>query len=253
MENKCISIIIPTYNEEERIRCCIESVRKLNPFEIIVVDGGSTDRTREIAKDEGAIVIQSPKGRGIQMNKGASLAKGDILLFLHADTIIANETSFLCHTKIIPGSKEIQKQSVKQVQENVLDEISDISDKYIGGFFRLRFDDDSLSTRLVEFFANLRARLLSLPYGDQAIFIRRDIFEKIGGFKEYLFLEDIDLVIRLRKLGKLKYIPYCVIASSRRIKKGFPFSPIIVSLRNALIALLFLLGVKPLSLVKIYK
>ena len=247
MENKSISVIIPSFNEERRIRACIESAQRINPLEVIVVDGGSTDRTCEIAQEAGAIVIRSSKGRGIQMNKGASFAKGKVFLFLHADTIMPEtEISSLCHPELGSGSQGM----LKQVQHDIMESLTD---KYIGGFFRLKFDDNSLSTRLVEIFANLRARLFSLPYGDQAIFIKRDVFKKIGGFREYPFLEDIDLVIRARKFGRLKYIPLKVIASSRRIKKGYPFSPIFVSLRNVVIALLFILGVGPSNLAKLYK
>jgi rSAM/selenodomain-associated transferase 2 len=247
VENKSISVIIPSFNEERRIRACIESAQRINPLEVIVVDGGSTDRTCEIAQEAGAIVIRSSKGRGIQMNKGASFAKGKVFLFLHADTIMPEtEISSLCHPELGSGSQGM----LKQVQHDIMESLTD---KYIGGFFRLKFDDNSLSTRLVEIFANLRARLFSLPYGDQAIFIKRDVFKKIGGFREYPFLEDIDLVIRARKFGRLKYIPLKVIASSRRIKKGYPFSPIFVSLRNVVIALLFILGVGPSNLAKLYK
>ncbi len=220
-----LSIIIPALNEEENIRACIESAKRLNPVEIIVVDGGSTDRTEEIAEQEGAIVIQSPKGRGTQMNIGASSAKGDILLFLHADANIKN---------------------IRQIN------IASLIDGYSGGFFRLRFDDNLISIRLVELFANMRARLFSLPYGDQAIFVWKNLFEKIGGFKEYPFLEDLELVRRLKKSGKLRYIPHNVIVSSRRIQKGYPLSPILVSLRNVLIASLFMLGVSPHRLLRFY-
>ena len=245
MQNNNISVIIPALNEGEHIGDCIESAKKLNPLEIIVVDGDSSDRTREIAEDNGAFVTQSRRGRGVQMNAGASIAKGEILLFLHADTIISNKVSSLCHTELDSGSEEM----LKRVQHDK----TEIVGKYIGGFFRLKFDDDSLSTRLVEFFANVRARLLSLPYGDQAIFIKRDIFKKVGGFREYPFLEDIDMAIRVRKFGRLQYLPFHVIASSRRLKKGFPFSPILVSFRNVFIALLFLFGLSPFSLIKLYK
>ncbi len=147
------------------------------------------------------------------------------------------------------GSEEMLKRLSQEDQHDK----TEILDNYIGGFFRLKFDDNSLSTTLVEMFANVRARLLSLPYGDQAIFIKRDVFEKMGGFREYPFLEDIDMAIRIRKFGRLKYLPFHVIASSRRIKKGYPFSPILISFRNVLIALLFLLGLSPFSLIKIYK
>jgi len=247
VENKSISVIIPSFNEERRIRACIESAQRINPLEVIVVDGGSTDRTCEIAQEAGAIVIRSSKGRGIQMNKGASFAKGKVLLFLHADTIMPEtEISSLCHPELGSGSQGM----LKQVQHDIMESLTD---KYIGGFFRLKFDDNSLSTRLVEIFANLRARLFSLPYGDQAIFIKRDVFKKIGGFKEYPFLEDIDMAIRIRKFGKLKYIPLKVIASSRRLNKGYLLSPIFVSLKNVVIALLFMLGVGPSRLARLYK
>lgn len=194
------------------------------------------------------------------MNRGASVAKGEMLLFLHADTIISNEISSLRCPELVgttlredsprdSGSKEMLRRLSEEDQLGK----TEILDKYIGGFFRLKFDDNSLSTKLVEMFANVRARLLSLPYGDQAIFIRRDVFEKMGGFREYPFLEDIDMAMRVRKFGRLKYLPFHVVASSRRIKKGYPFSPILISFRNVLIALLFLLGMSPFSLIKFYK
>ncbi len=217
-------MIIPTLNEEANIGTCIDSVKRLNPFEIIVVDGGSTDQTCEIASRHGAKVIQSSKGRGTQMNRGASLAKGEMLLFLHADSVFDPSIS-----------PEVLK-----------------LDDYIAGFFTLRFNDKSISIRLVEILANLRAKLFSLPYGDQALFIKKEVFNSIGGFKDYPFLEDLDLVLRLRKLGKLKGLPYKVIVSPRRLKKGYPFSPIIISLRNVLIALLFILGVSPHKLLRLY-
>lgn len=220
-----LSVIIPALNEEACIRASIESAKRLNPLEIIVVDGGSTDRTREIAEMEGAIVIDSPRGRGTQLNRGASISKGKILLFLHADSVI-------------PEGVDIEKY---------------LSNKYAGGFFRLGFDDPSISIRLVESFANLRARLFSLPYGDQAIFIKKEVFEKLGGFKEYPFLEDLDLVRRLRRFGKLKPLPHKVIVSARRLKKSYFLSPIFVSLRNVLITFLFILGMSPHKLVRFYR
>lgn len=220
-----LSVIIPALNEEAYIKASIESAKRLNPLEIIVADGGSTDRTREIAERESAIVIESPRGRGIQMNRGASIAKGDILLFLHADSIIADRVDIKDY----------------------------INNDYAGGFFRLRFDDPSISIRLVESFANLRSMLFSLPYGDQAIFIKKEVFEKIGGFKEYPFLEDMELIGRLRRFGRLKPLPHKVIVSSRRLKKGYFLSPIFVSLRNVLIAFLFILGMSPHKLIRFYR
>lgn len=220
-----LSVIIPALNEEANIERCIDSVKKLNPAEILVVDGGSSDRTKEIALSKGVMVIQSEKGRGTQMNRGASYAKGDILLFLHADSVF---------------------------EDHITKELLDLKD-YVAGFFRLRFDDRSLSVRLVEIFANLRSRLLHLPYGDQALFIKKETFQRIGGFRDYPFLEDLDLVLRLRRIGRLKGISKDVIASSRRLKKGYLLSPVFVSLRNVLIAMLFKLGISPDSLLRLYK
>lgn len=220
-----LSVIIPALNEEANIERCIDSVKKLNPAEILVVDGGSSDRTKEIALSKGVMVIQSEKGRGTQMNRGASYAKGDILLFFHADSVF---------------------------EDHITKELLDLKD-YVAGFFRLRFDDRSLSVRLVEIFANLRSRLLHLPYGDQALFIKRETFQMIGGFRDYPFLEDLDLVLRLRRIGRLKGISKDVIASSRRLKKGYLLSPVFVSLRNVLIAMLFKLGISPDSLLRLYK
>lgn len=218
-----VSVIIPALNEEKYIKASIESAKRLMPMDIIVVDGGSTDKTMEVAEKEGAIIMQSQKGRGNQMNMGASLAKGDIFLFLHADAVLEEGIH-------LPSLEE-----------------------YAGGFFKLRFDDNSLSTRLVEIFANLRAKWFSLPYGDQALFIKKEVFNSIDGFKNYPFLEDLDLVLRLRKIRKLKCLSSKVIVSARRLKKGYPLSPIFVSLRNVLIALLFIIGINPHSLLRLYK
>lgn len=238
-----ISVIIPVLNEEQNIKACISSARRLNPIEIIVVDGGSTDRTKEIAQRAGAIVIESPMGRGIQMNTGASFAKGDMLIFLHADS----QLSLRAERSNLDLLKEIATHPSGARNDGLLNK------NYIGGFFRLKFDDNSLSTRLVEIFANLRARLFSLPYGDQALFIKKDTFKAIGGFNAYPFLEDIDMVIRLKKFGRLKYIPHNVIASARRLKKGYLLSPIAVSFRNVFIAMLFIIGVNPYRLLKLYR
>lgn len=220
-----LSVIIPCLNEDKRLLDCIRSAQRLNPFEVIVVDGGSRDRTVELAEREGARVIKTSRGRGIQLQEGASASKGEILLFLHADSVIKEEIDLKAY----------------------------IRDGFIGGFFRLRFDDPSLSFRLIEFFANMRSRLFKLPYGDQAIFVKKEVFQKIGGFRPYPFLEDIDLVLRLRKMGKLISLDIPVVVSPRRLKRGFPFSPILLSIRNVIIVLLYILGISPFKLIKLYR
>lgn len=221
-----VSVIIPALNEEKNIVRCIKSAKKLNPLEIIVVDGGSIDRTKELAKKEGALVLESSKGRGIQLNRGASSANGEILLFLHADSFFLD----IDYRRF-----------------------SELIKRYPNGFFRLRFDKDTPSIRIVEFFANLRSRIFRLPYGDQAIFLKKELFIKLGGFKNYPFLEDLELVRRIRKFEKIKPLPFYVIASSRRIIKNYPLSPIFVSLRNVLIVILYLLGIDPEKLLRFYK
>ncbi len=229
-----LSVIIPTLNEENNIQTCINSVKVLEPEEIIVVDAGSTDRTVELARSSGVRVIESQKGRGIQLKIGASNARGDILMFIHADTRF-------------PFKAGAERDLVFSIFNEVF------NGRYAGGFFRLRFDGNSPSLRIVELFANLRAKLFSLPYGDQAIFIKKDVYEKIGGFKEYPFLEDLDIVLRLKKGGqRLKYTNIPVIVSSRRLKRGYPLSPVLVSLRNVIIAMVFILGIKPSKLLKVY-
>lgn len=223
-----ISIIIPTLNEQTRLADCLDSIQKLNPLEIIVVDGGSSDATCELAQRYGAKVIHSPKGRGVQLKKASAAAKGEILLFVHADAKLPEDV-------------------------RAEDLVNVIKSGYVGGFFRLKFDSDSLCIRLVEIFANIRSRLLSLPYGDQAIFVSKRAYDDIGGFKDYPFLEDLDLVLRLRKIGRLKMIDKPVTVSSRRLLRGYPLSPIVISLRNVIIALLFMFGINPEKLVRLYR
>lgn len=220
-----LSVIIPVLNEEDKISECLRSIKKLNPFEVIVVDGGSIDRTVELAEKDGAKVIEAPKGRGIQLQEGASAARGDILLFLHADSHLKEKVDLPKYIK----------------------------NGYVGGFFRLRFDDPSLSFRLIEFFSNIRSRLFKLPYGDQAIFVKKEVFQKTGGFKPYPFLEDIDFALRLRKMGKVIALKTPVIVSPRRLKRRFPLSSILLSLRNVMLVLMYLLGISPYKLARLYK
>lgn len=221
-----LSVVIPALNEEAHIHVCIASALAAGADEVIVVDGGSADGTCEIASAAGARVITADRGRGMQLNAGAAAASGDILLFLHADAVLPS----------------IAKQ-----------EIIDLLNAGDAGYFRLCFADRSWSVRLVAWAANLRASLFSLPYGDQALFIRRSRYEALGGFRSYPFLEDLDFVRRARRTGSLRGLPYSVTVSARRLLKPFPLAPIVVSLRNVAIALLFLGGVSPERLIKRYR
>ncbi|MBI5075930.1 MAG: TIGR04283 family arsenosugar biosynthesis glycosyltransferase [Nitrospirae bacterium] len=221
-----ISIIIPTLNEELLIARCIDALGTEGfPGEIIVADGGSADRTREIALSRNRVmVIDSPKGRGTQMNAGSAVAAGDILLFLHADTIL--------------------EQGWAEELCSALDDRS-----VVGGAFRFCIDDPSSKFRLVEAWVNMRCRAFGLPYGDQAIFIRKSIFEKLGGYKAILLMEDVDIIKRMKKLGRIAVLQKKAVTSGRRwISRGL----LRTAATNQMTMLLYQLGVSPDKLARFY-
>ena len=221
-----ISVIIPALNEEDNIGRCIEGVLKDGcDCQIIVADGNSLDRTAEVAKSfPGVSLIQSLKGRGIQMNMGASVATGDILLFLHADTML--ETGWA---------------------SSILYVLEDVS--ISGGAFTLGIRSQLWKYRLVEAWVKLRCRLCLLPYGDQAILVRKSVFDIIGGYRSFPVMEDVDFISRLKKLGAIVISDKKAITSERRwSKKGL----IKTAAMNQLIMLLYMLGVNPDRLARIY-
>lgn len=222
---KTFSIIIPTLNEETTLEFTLNSIPTSSRLEIIVVDGNSQDRTREIAYTRTSQVYISPPGRARQMNLGAQKAQGKILLFLHADSMIP------------AGGLEAISKALEDPQ-------------VIGGAFRLRINATGWGYRLIAWGANLRTRLLGLPYGDQGIFIRRKIFQKMGGFQEIPLMEDIDLVRRMKKIGSLRILPQPLLTSARRWEKeGLLYT----TLRNWSLASLYLLGVSPHRLYHWYR
>jgi rSAM/selenodomain-associated transferase 2 len=186
------SIVIPALNEECSIGATLEAVARLHGSrEVIVVDGGSTDRTVEIAARYGR-VIQSGRGRGKQQAAGAKIAAGDVLWFLHADTIPP------------PSALEAIDFALRDQRIG-------------GGNFKLCFDGEVRSARqLTIIYPYLR--ILGLCYGDSAIFVRRSVYETIGGFRDHPLFEDIDLVRRLRKVAEFKTLPVKVVTSSRRFE-----------------------------------
>jgi rSAM/selenodomain-associated transferase 2 len=221
-----ISVIIPAYNEEENIVCCIEAVQHQgDDIEIIVADGGGTDRTVELAgRLKGVIVVREGKGRGGQMNAGASRANGEILLFLHADTTLEEGWS-----QALAGA--LRDSSV------------------VGGAFTFAIDNPGKKYRAVEQWVKLRCSLLKLPYGDQGIFIRKEIFEKLGGYENIPLMEDVDFMERMKGLGKIVILEKKAATSGRRwLKKGFFHTAML----NQLIMLLYKMGVSPHKLARIY-
>lgn len=188
-----ISIIIPTYNEEKQIGPLISYLNRHRGDtveEIIVCDGGSTDMTPAIAGEEGAKVLTSPKkGRAVQMNCGAAEAKGNILYFLHADTFPP-----------IDFASEI---------------LNAIDTNHECGCFRLSFDNAHWFLKLNSWFT--RFNLSLIRFGDQSLFMTRDLFEKSGGFNEkMLLLEDLEIFYRLRKFSRFRVVHDEVTTSARK-------------------------------------
>ena len=196
-----ISIITPVLNEEENIGRFLDHVNDLDgEFELILVDGGSSDGTlSEIEKGKEGFhhplkLINSPQGRGIQMNKGARRAEGDILLFLHVDS-------------------EMERDSLEVIEGAIPD------DGIIGGGFTHSFHNPDRFLKLTSTFGNSRARATRIFFGDFGIFLRKDIFEKMGGYDEIPFLEDVELCKRARKYGELGQLDRLIITSPRRYEK----------------------------------
>lgn len=189
-----ISIIIPIYNEEVCLSQNDGYYQLLSQAgDLIFVDGGSTDRTVSLARKLGRVVT-GPKNRAAQMNRGAEEAKHKILLFLHADAFIHLENL---------------QQIVKAIEGK----------KYIGGCFKQVLDDPAILYRWIAWTGNIRAKLSKVFYGDQAIFVRKDIFQELGGFPEVKMGEDVLFTRKLRRKGRVGILPFPVHCSTRRWKK----------------------------------
>jgi rSAM/selenodomain-associated transferase 2 len=212
-----ISVIIPTLNEAGNIKAAIASTQKSANIEIIVVDGGSSDDTVEIAQSLEVKVISSSPGRAVQMNAGAAVASGEILLFLHADTRLG--VGF-----------DIQIRQVLSLPG------------IVAGAFDLQIDASPFVFRLVEWGVKWRSRFFQMPYGDQAIFLTKKIFQEISGFPELPIMEDFELIRRLHSQGRIVIINTPVTTSARRwLQKGV-FK---TTLLNQIIIIAYLLGVSP--------
>ncbi len=212
-----ISIIIPTLNESENIKATLVSTQSSTNVEVIVVDGGSEDNTVDIAESLGVKVIAGYKNRARQMNAGAMNATGDILLFLHADTLLPANFDAMIRTALQQPST-------------------------VAGAFALRINAPDIGLRLVELGVKYRSKLFKMPYGDQAIFITKDKFKDIGGFPELAIMEDFEFIRNLKDLGKITFIPVPVITSPRRwLKKGILQTTLI----NQFVIIAYFLGISP--------
>ncbi len=211
-----ISVIIPALNEAEHIAGAIDSARN-EADELIVADGGSRDATVRIARDRGARVIAARAGRGAQLAAGAASATHDVLLFLHADT------------RLPAGWSERVRGALGRPG-------------VAGCAFRLVIDVPGRFLRLLERAVAWRSRALQLPYGDQAIAVRREVYQRAGGFRPIEVMEDFDFVRRLRRLGRIELLDDAVVTSGRRWRRR---GVVRTTLVNQLCIAAFLLGVPP--------
>lgn len=229
--NSDISIIIPVLDEKQRINTTVRDISShrvafQGTFEIIVVDGDPAGQTCAAVADPDVTKLLSEAGRGGQMNKGASIAQGKVLLFLHADTRL--EPGFL-------------SQICLMIEEQ----------QYSAGTFDLRIDAPGVVFRIVERVSSIRSRLTRTPYGDQGIFIRRDVFTRIGGYPEIPLMEDVALMRLLRKdRYKIGFPNAKAITSARRWQQeGWIYT----SLRNWALVTLYTMGVSPVRLARFYR
>jgi rSAM/selenodomain-associated transferase 2 len=223
------SVIVPVFHEGEKINERIEHLHRLDlekNLEIIVVDGSPEKDTLGTIHHNHVIKISSEKGRAKQMNTGASIARGEILIFLHADTELP-----------IQGLEKIKTLLERK--------------EFVGGAFDLGIRSDKFVFRVVEVLASLRSRLNKTPFGDQAIFIRREYFNAIGGYKEVPLMEDVELMKRIKRSGnKIRIFHERVVTSPRRWEKEGVFY---CTLRNWTLQTLYFLGVSPDKLIHFYK
>jgi rSAM/selenodomain-associated transferase 2 len=220
-----ISVIIPTLSEASTIRQTLDHLAVQRPDEIVVVDASGTDGTAGLATACGAHVIDSPRGRGVQQNRGARIACGDILVFLHADC---------------------------RLEEGTLDRIArhvGANPRSPGGCLRMRVDAPDVLFRAIDAAAHLRGGVLGLPYGDQVQFAPRWAFEAVGGFPEVPLMEDLLFACKLRRLGRIALLPCRVFVSPRRWRHH---GIVRQTLRNWFLTLLAVLGIAPKHLAAFY-
>lgn len=228
MKNR-ISIIIPVWNEASTINQTINNIFTLpfkGKFEVIVVDGSPHGETINAIQRKDVRKVIAEKGRSKQINRGALHADGEILLFLHADTMLPDDA---------------------------LQGISSVMAKgdFVGGAFDLGIQSNRPIFRVIETAASLRSRITRIPYGDQGIFIRKDYFHKLGGFKEVPLMEDVEFMRRIKRAGyKICILPSRVKTSPRRWEKE---GILYCTMRNWILITLYLSGISPERLAKLYK
>ena len=220
-----ISVIIPALNEASGIARSIASAAQEPGVEVIVVDGGSRDETLQVARRQGAKTLSVPAGRARQMNAGARASSGEFLVFLHADTILPSKYAGLVRRLLA-------------------------SPDVVAGAFRLGIEGRRRSLRWIETGANWRSQWLQLPYGDQALFVRSQLFFELGGYADLPIMEDYDLVRRLTRKGRVVLAPDAVVTSARRWEQ---LGVIRTTLLNQILVTGHLLGMSPRKMAAFYQ
>ncbi|MDH3228992.1 MAG: TIGR04283 family arsenosugar biosynthesis glycosyltransferase [Alphaproteobacteria bacterium] len=225
-----VSIVIPTLNAAAWLRRSLPPLADFGALDLIreaiLADGGSTDETAAIAEAAGARLVRGETGRGLQLAAGAAAARGDWLLFLHADTVLQ------------PGWDTVVRGFIESP-----------ANAGRAAYFRFALDDARIAARRIAWLTNLRCRVLGLPYGDQGLLIARDFFNELGGYAPLPLMEDVDLVRRIgrRRLAMLDAV--AVTSAARYRRDGFWLRP----LRNQLCLALWFLGVPPRAIMRIYE
>lgn len=223
-ERSLISIVIPTLNEEAVLGSTLEALQnQAPPFEVLVVDGDSTDATRDCARAAGATVLEAPRGRASQLNRGAEAAEGDLLLFLHADTRLPPDGLTTIRHALAPPSAT-------------------------SGTFRLQFDR---TTPLLRFYAwCTRWPWIRLCFGDRGLFVTRTAFEAVGGYPEWPLFEDLELAARLHEDGGFRFLDTAVTTSARRFERHGILRQ---QLRNLYLWMHYVIGADPEQVAHMYR
>ena len=225
-----ISIIVPTLNAAAWLRRSLPPLAAFGALdlirEVILADGGSADETPAIAEAAGARLVRAETGRGPQLAAGAAVARGDWLLFLHADTVLQ-----------------------RGWDDAVRAFVGDPANARRAAYFGFALDDPRFAARRIAWLANLRCRLLGLPYGDQGLLIARDFYNGLGGYAPLPLMEDVDLVRRIGRRRLTMLDALAVTSAARYRRDGFWLRP----LRNQLCLLLWFLGVPSRVLKRIYE
>ena len=220
-----VSVIVPTLNEAPVLAATLARVHATRPHELIVVDGGSSDETVHVATGLADTVLTAARGRATQMNAGAAVARGDVLAFLHADTLVPS--AFVAAIEHACSDAHI-----------------------VGGRFDVELAPSSPLLWLTGWLMNWRSRLTRSATGDQAIFVRRDVFVQLGGYADMPLMEDIDLSRRLKRAGRVACLRERVITSSRRWRAHGVVRTILLMWT---LRLLYACGVGPERLARMYR